>query len=179
MRCTSFKRLAWPTNLYTIPTMCMPPSLHTEKSPLLGLQFITSPLPTQLTTRRSQTTPTRQQVRMQNERRQLLYLAFLLAALLLGAPILCIIKESATRLFGSGGDGRADKSFRNVNVLAKKHSPPLLRQSSPSALSDSEKELSTSSSPSLSPTNDQELISSVSSSYTQIQTPSPTTTPFD
>ena len=153
----------------------MPPSLHTEKSPLLGLQFITSPTPTQLPTRRSQTTPTRQQERMQNERRQLLYLAFLLAALLLGTLILCIIKESATRLFGSGGD----ESFRNVNVLAKKHSPPLLRRSSPSALSDSEKELSTSSSPSLSPTNDQELTSSVSSSYTQIQTPSPTTTPFD
>mmetsp|Transcript_18426 Transcript_18426/g.27783 ORF Transcript_18426/g.27783 Transcript_18426/m.27783 type:complete len:158 (-) Transcript_18426:591-1064(-) len=157
--------------------MCMPPSLHTEKSPLLGLQFITSPLPTHQTTRRSQTTPTRQQERMQNERRQLLYLAFLLAALLLGAPILCIIKESATRLFGSG-DGRADKSFRNVNVLAKKHSPPLLRQSSPSALSDREKELSTSS-PSLSPTNEQNSTSTASSSYTQIQTPSPTATPFD
>jgi len=157
--------------------MCMP-SLHTEKSPLLGLQFITSPTPTQLTTRRSQTTPTRQQQRMQNERRQLLYLAFLLAALLLGAPILCIIKDSATRLFGSV-DGRADKSFRNVNVLARKNSPPLLRRSSPSALSDREQELSTSSSPSLSPTNDQNSTSTASSSYTQIQdTPSPTTTPF-
>ncbi len=156
--------------------MCNP-SLHTEKSPLLGLQFIeSSPFPTpQLNTitRRSHTTPTRRQQRqqehLQNERRQLLYLMFLIAALLFAAPILCIIRESADRFFGGG---RADDPFNDRHVLAQNTSP-FLRQSSPSiVLSAREEELSTSSSsPSLSPaTPHSQSNSTVSSSwYVQIK----------
>ncbi len=113
-------------------------SSHTEKSPLLGLQFIDSSpllprqqqqqqlLPTTTRTSSSQL-KTRQQEQMQNERRQLLYLAFLLAALLLAAPIVCIIKESADRLFGSSNssnssssssrDDRVDESFNEMDLL--------------------------------------------------------------
>ena len=158
--------------------MCNP-SLHTEKSPLLGLQFIeSSPFPTpQLNTitRRSHTTPTRRQQRqqehLQNERRQLLYLMFLIAALLFAAPILCIIRESADRFFFGG---RADNPFNDRHVLAQNTSP-FLRQSSPSiVLSAREEELSTSPSsyPSLSPTTPHSQSNSTASSswYVQIQT---------
>ena len=119
--------------------MCNPP-LHTEKSPLLGLQFIefefeSFPSPQLNTNRRNQTTPTshqrRQQEQLQNEQRQLLFLVFLIAALLLAAaPILCIIKGTAGRLFFGGG-GRADKVFNERNVLEQKSSP-FLRHSYPS-----------------------------------------------
>eukprot|EP00986_Skeletonema_menzelii_P012197 scaffold6619_cov146-Skeletonema_menzelii.AAC.3 len=158
--------------------MCAPP--HTEKSPLLGLQFISSPLPTRhLPNRTSQTTPTtrhhhhqqRQQEQMQNERRQLLYLVFLLAVLLLAAPLFCFIKESADRLFGSDGRvDRADESLHQINVLTKTNTSPLLRLSSPSELSALEEESSTSSSSlSLSLTNRKK-------SFIQLQTQSPNAT---
>ena len=143
-------------------------SSHTEKSPLLGLQFIdSSPLPRQqqlLPTTRTSKSITRLQEQMQNERRQLLYLAFLLAALLLAAPIVCIIKESADRLFGSGSsnkgsssrDDRIDESFNEMDLLLtdNENTSPLLRLSSPSILESAlelEDDSSTSSSSLLSP----------------------------
>ena len=53
-----------------------------------------------------------------------MYLAFLLVALLLAAPIVCIIKESADRLFGSSNssssssrDDRVDESFNEMDLL--------------------------------------------------------------
>ncbi len=76
---------------------------------------------------------------------------FLIAALLLAAPILCVIRGTADRLFFGGG--RADEVFSEINVLEQKSSP-FLRQSSRSIVVSTreEEELSTSSSPSSSPT---------------------------
>ena len=166
----------WSNWCSIISSMCMSP-LNTEKTPLLGLQFISSPPQTQPgQTRRSKPTPTRRLLeRMQNERRQLLYVSLLvLAALFLTAPILCIIEESANLLFGSSGNGSgtADKSFH--------HSSPLLRQSSSSAPPTHKEELSTSSA-TLSPTNDQNKMSTSTVSSpngTQVKTSSPNATSF-
>ena len=168
----------WSNWCSIISSMCMSPlPLLSEKTPLLGLQFISSPPQRQPgPTRRSKPTPTRRlQERMQNERRQLLYVSLLvLAALFLTAPILCIIEESANLLFSSSGNGSgtADKSFH--------HSSPLLRQSSSSAPPTHKEELSASS-PTLSPTNDQNKMSTSTVSSPngiQMKTSSPNATSF-
>ena len=143
------------------------PSLHTEKSPLLGLKFVPSPYPTSLPPRRVQTSPTRQQTNQQQEqmRMALLYFIFLLVVPL--STVVYFMKQSTYSSHTSGVRGESlkmeNEAVLSQIMLEQTDISPLLRQSSSSMLATLEGDLFPNS-PSSSPT-DQQMTGRASSSH--------------
>jgi hypothetical protein len=121
----------------------MPP--HTERSPLLGLQFVRSPFQSPLPRTRPQTVTTKQEEMRQHERKQFLY-TFFISSVLLAA--LCLLKESSERSSSRAASGNNNRSLDNEtdsiisDVMMAKNASPLRQSTSSSILSAIEEEFS-------------------------------------
>lgn len=123
----------------------MPP--HTERSPLLGLQFVRSPFQSPLPRTRPQAV-TKQEEMRQHERKQFLY-TFFISTVLLGA--LCLLKESSERSSSRAASGKKNISLDNEtdsiisDIMMAKNASPLRQSASSSILSALEEEFSSNS----------------------------------
>lgn len=119
-------------------------SPHTERSPLMGLQFVRSPFQSPLPRTRPQTA-TKQEEMRQHERKQFLY-TFFLSTVLLAA--LCLLKESSERSSSRAASGKNNISLDNEtdsiisDVMVAKNASPLRQSTSSSILSALEEEFS-------------------------------------